>query len=134
MIRKDEDSIGGKKLIDSRKKGKMFLLLHLLFFFYSLFGICSRMASAYPFMSKGFIFYYGIVILSLVVYAILWQQIIRRMPLTTAYANKSVTVLWGILWGRCFFDEKITFSKIVGAIIVVIGIIFVVSGKEDGND
>ena len=36
---------------------------------------------------------------ALVAYAFGWQQVIKHLPLTTAYANKAVTVVWGILLG-----------------------------------
>ena len=38
-------------------------------------------------------------LLALVTYAAGWQQVIKHLPLTTAYANKAVTVVWGILAG-----------------------------------
>ena len=107
--------------------------LHILLFFYSLFGICSKLAAGYQFLSREFVFFYGIVILNLGVYAICWQQIIKRIPLVTAFANKAITVIWGIVWGFIFFHEEITFSKIVGAIFIVFGIIFVVLNEEDVN-
>ena len=63
-------------------------------------------------------------------YAIFWQQIIKKLPLVTAYANKAVTVVWGIVWGILYFNEKITFMKIIGAIIIIIGVYIVVSSGE----
>ena len=61
------------------------------------------MAAGYSFLSLPFIFWYGLVILNLGIYAVVWQQIIKHLPLTTAYANKAVTIVWGILWGSLFF-------------------------------
>lgn len=122
-----------KEKILENKNIKTILLLHVLLFFYSLFGICSKLAAGYPFLSKEFIFFYGLVILNLGVYAICWQQIIKRIPLVTAFANKAITVIWGILWGRLFFQEEITVTKLVGAVLIVIGIICVVTSEEDVN-
>lgn len=115
------------------KNIKTILLLHVLLFFYSLFGICSKLAAGYPFLSKEFIFFYGMVILNLGIYAICWQQIIKRIPLVMAFANKAITVIWGIVWGKLFFHEQITLSKIIGAILIIIGIICVVTNEEDTN-
>ena len=39
------------------------------------------------------------------------------------YANKAVTVIWGMIWGVLFFRERITFSKVLGAVFVMAGII-----------
>ena len=65
------------------------------------------------------------------IYAVLWQQILKRVPLVTAYANRAVTVIWGLIWGLLIFDERITIQKIVGAAIIVTGIMIVV--KSDGR-
>ena len=74
-------------------------------------------------MSFKFVLFYGLVILLLGIYALLWQQIIKRMPLTTAYANKAVTVVWGMVWGALLFQEDITLQKCIGAAIIVVGVI-----------
>lgn len=57
------------------------------------------------------------------VYALGWQQVIKRMPLTTAFANKAVTIVWGIIWGIVFFHEAISIGKIIGAFLVIIGVV-----------
>ena len=76
------------------------------------------------------LFWYGLVILNLGVYAIVWQQIIKYLPLNTAYANKAVTIAWGILWGALFFQETIKWNMIVGVLIVIVGVIVVVRADE----
>ncbi len=114
-------------------KLKSLLLLQLLLFFYSLFGICAKFAAQEPFLSPGFIFYYGIVILNLGVYAICWQQIIKHMSLVSAYANKAITVIWGLVWGNIFFQEVLSLSKILGALIIIFGIIMVVTDEEESH-
>ena len=74
-------------------------------------------------MSVRFCLYYGTVILLLGVYAIGWQQVIKRIPLTTAFANKAVTVVWGLVWGALFFREAVTPGKLLGAALVIVGVI-----------
>ena len=81
--------------------------------------------------SPHFCLYYAIIILLLGFYAIGWQQIIKRLPLTTAFANKAVTVVWGIIWGAVFFQEKVTIGKVIGAILVILGV--VVYANADGK-
>lgn len=59
----------------------------------------------------------------------------KKMPLTIAYANKAVTVIWGMIWGTVIFGEKITIGKIVGAFVVVLGVItYVLAGKENEKE
>lgn len=100
-----------------------FVFLHILLCVFSLSGVCSKLASGESFLSLKFCLFYGGVILILGIYAIFWQQIIKRMQLSLAYANKAVTVIWGMIWGILFFQEQITPQKIIGAIIVIIGVI-----------
>ena len=64
-----------------------------------------------------------------------WQQIIRVLPLTTAFANTAVTTAWGLLWGLLFFHEQITIGKIVGVALVISGVIlFSAADTEAVND
>lgn len=107
-----------------------FILLHIILFVYSLGGICSKLASQQEFMSFKFILFYGFVLINMAVYAVLWQQVLKRMPLTTAFSNKAITIVWGILWGVMFFNESITVGKIVGCILIIIGLIVTVTGDE----
>ena len=115
-------------------KIKVVLLLQILLMVYSLFGICSKLAAQQPFLSFKFIMYYGIVILNLAIYAVCWQQIIKRIPLVTAFANKAVTVIWGLIWGKIFFQEAITAQKLLGAFIIICGIVLVVTENEASGD
>ena len=108
------------------------IALHVLLLVYSLCGFFSKNASRQPFMSFEFCAFYAGMLAILVVYAIGWQQILKRLPLTVAFANKAITVVWGIIWGAVFFQEAITPPMIVGAIIVMAGIVLfsIADGEE----
>lgn len=111
---------------------KRYVLLHILLLVFSLSSVCSKLAAGEELMSFRFIVLYGMVILLLGIYAIFWQQIIKNMPLTAAYANRAVTVFWGMVWGLIIFKEKITPGKAAGAALVIAGIIlFALSDKEE---
>lgn len=114
----------------NKTKIKYFIALHIELLLFSLGGVCTKMASQYEFLSFWFVFFYGLVILNLGVYAIVWQQIIKKLPLNTAYSNKAITIVWGILWGFLFFKEQITWNMIVGALIVIVGVVLVVRADE----
>ena len=88
------------------------------------------MASTQPFLSLRFCLCYGGMIAILGVYAIAWQQIIKQMSLTTAFCNKAVEIVWGILWGVLIFKEAIKWNMILGAVIVIAGVIIVVTADE----
>lgn len=116
------------------KKIKPYLILHLVLLFYSLGGILSKTASSKSFLSLDFILLYGGMLLILGVYAILWQQVIKKIPLNVAYANKAVTLIWGMIWGMIVFKEQITLSNLIGAAVVLAGVILMVSGGEKKNE
>lgn len=114
---------------------KWLIILHIMIAFYSLGGLFSKFASTHDFLSLWFIIFYGLSLMTLAIYAFVWQQIIKKLPLTTAYTNKAVTVIWGIVFGKLFFDETITVKQIIGAVIIIIGIVlFVKADKEVSND
>ncbi len=110
-------------------KFKKYALLHLLILFASFTGICSKMAAKQPFLSGTFIMWYGLMILILGIYAILWQQILKQMSLTVAFANKAISIVWGMVFGAVIFSEKITFNMILGSLIVMAGIVLVVTDE-----
>ncbi|MDE5967147.1 MAG: transporter [Lachnospiraceae bacterium] len=109
---------------------KDYMLLHMLFFVYSAGGICAKLAAAYDFFSIKFMLLYGAVLLNLFIYAIAWQQLLKKMPLTTAYMNKAITIVWGFVWGMLVFDEAITIGKIIGGAVIIIGVLLVVSDDK----
>ncbi len=115
------------------KKYKYLVILHILLAVYSLTGIASKFAAQEEFLSFKFILYYGLSLLGLFIYAFAWQQIIKRMPLITAYANKGATVIWGIIWGYFVFHEPVTVKKVIGAVIILCGVILIVTAdaKEE---
>lgn len=111
-------------------KAKTYLMLHGVVLLYSIAAVFSKMASGHPFLSTGFIGWYVGALVLLAVYALVWQQVLKRLPLTTAFANKGVTIVWGILWGVLLFGEQISITMIIGAALVFIGILLVVT--DDG--
>ncbi len=118
------------------KKGRVLYLfiLHIIFVIFSLLSVCSKTAANQEFLSFKFCLFYGLVIFGLFVYALVWQQMLKKLPLVTAYANKAVTVVWGIIWGYVFFGESITVNKLIGAVIVITGVCIVVAADASKED
>lgn len=112
---------------------KTLFALHILLMVYSTSGILSKLAAGVDFLSWQFVALYGGVIALLGVYAIGWQQILKRMPLTSAFSNKAVTIVWGIIWGMLFFHEPLTAGKAMGALFIIAGVVlFAHADKDDG--
>ena len=107
-----------------------YIILHILIAVYSTTGIFSKLASAEAFLSIKFCLFYGAVIAVLGIYAILWQQILKHFSLTTAFCNKAVTIIWGMIWGAMLFNETIKWNMILGAVVVMIGVVLVVKADE----
>ncbi len=115
------------------KKGRIrtYFALHIMLMIYSLSGLCSKLAAGEKFLSLKFCLYYGFLITMLGFYAIGWQQIIKRLPLTVAFANRAVAVVWGIIWGFVFFSEAITLGKVIGATLIIFGVIMYAHADEE---
>ena len=93
----------------------------------------SKLASGQVLLSPLFIVLYGVMLVILAVYALVWQQVIKRLPLTLAYANRAITVVWGIVWGALFFGEAITPLMVVGAVVIICGIVLFATDGSDGE-
>lgn len=100
-----------------------FLLLQISFLIYSCSSVVAKFASGNDVMSFKFILFYGLEVVILGVYAILWQQVIKKFELSVAYANKAVTLVWALLWSVLLFNEKLKWNHIAGVVIVIIGIV-----------
>ena len=112
----------------------MALLIQLVVMIYTLSGVMAKLASGHGFLSFKFILFYGLEILILGVYAIIWQQIIKRVDLSVAYVNRSVALLWSMLWAVLFFKEKVSVQNIIGVLIVLAGTIIVNTEKEKDDE
>ncbi len=111
-------------------KIKFFIILHASILMLSFGEVCAKMAGKKEMLSLEFFFFYGLFILLLGIYAIVWQQIIKRLPLNTAYCDKAVNVIWGMLLGTIIFGEQIRWNMILGAAVVIIGVVLVVKSDE----
>jgi multidrug transporter EmrE-like cation transporter len=90
---------------------------------YSLTTVISKLVSNYRILSKEFILLYLLDFAVLGIYAVMWQQLLKRFELSIAYANKAMTLLWSLLWSVWLFHEKVTVPKIVGVALVIAGTI-----------
>lgn len=102
-----------------------FLFLHLIFIIYSIISLLEKTASKYPFISAEFIFCLAGMIIVTGIYAVFWQNALKKLPLVIAYSNKGIVILWTMLLGAVFFSEKITLNNITGSVIIIAGIVLV---------
>lgn len=108
---------------------KNIIILQAIILIYTFASVVAKFASGEEFLSFKFILFYGLEIFILGVYAILWQQIIKKFEISIAYANRAMSLLWSLVWAVVFFHENITVKNVIGVIIVIIGTIIVNSDE-----
>lgn len=107
----------------------MYLLLYANYLLYSLALVSARFAREFPLRSLPALALYSLAILLLGLFAIFWQQILKKMPLTIAYAHRVITILYGFVFSVILFSEEIGFTMFLGAGIIVCGVILMSSGE-----
>ena len=110
---------------------KDIILLQLVVMIYTMSTIIGKFAAGASQESFWrFVLLYGAEIGVWGIYAVLWQQMIKRFELSVAYANRAGALLWSLLWAVLIFGEQLTAQKIVGALLVVAGTVIINGGKE----
>ncbi|MEG1570552.1 MAG: SMR family transporter [Clostridia bacterium] len=122
----------GQDALKTRVSGRDLLLLHGTLFLYAVVSIFAklaglRMAAAEQAATLCFL---GLEFLTLLIYSVLWQQTLKRMPLHFAYSNKGICTLWTLLFGLIFFGERLTLGKAIGIVVVLIGVLLVVTEHD----
>lgn len=116
-----------------KAKIKNIILLQGVVVIYTLSGIMSKNASANGDNLVKFLTFFALEFVLLAVYAVLWQQMIKRFELSVAYANRSMAVLWSMLWAVLFFHDEITVKNIVGVLFVTMGTVIINTDVKDGE-
>ena len=104
---------------------KNILMLQGIIIIYTLSGIMSKKVSANSAEPVRFMFFVGMDLLFLGIYALLWQQMIKRFELSVAYANRSMAILWSMVWAVVFFHDNITIKNVIGVVLVMIGTLII---------
>ena len=112
------------------EKIKNIVLLQGIVIIYTISGVMSKQASASGGDIGRFMFFFGMEFLMLGVYAVLWQQMIKRFELSAAYANRSMALVWSMVWAAVYFGNTITVKNITGVLLIVAGIVIINTGKE----
>ncbi len=107
------------------------VFLQLIIILYTLSGVFGKMATrGNEFMSALFILYVALDVAMLGVYALLWQQGLKRFDLHVAYANRSLATIWSMVWAALIFQERITVPNIIGTAIIITGAMLVNTDAE----
>ena len=110
------------------KKSKIsdYMVLYSAFFVYSISSVCAKFAALQAERFRTLCFF-AAEILFLGIYALIYQQALKRFTLVVAMSNKGITVILGLLWSVVLFGERIGPLNVLGAIVIIIGIGMVAS-------
>lgn len=111
-------------------KSKHLLVLHTGVLIYSVSAVFIKLAAGTGLFSLRFFLFCCLSLLSLMLYALIWQRVLNFLALSTAYINRSAVFLWNTLFSFFVFAEKITIKQIAGVIVIIVGVMLVVS--DDG--
>jgi len=112
-------------------KVKSYILLHLNILLFSFTGVLSKFASTeynrHGLTSPKLYIFLILMLLNCFIYALAWQQVIKKFDLTVAYANKSINLIWSQLWAVLIFNETLSLTNILGLAVVLAGVLVVVT-------
>lgn len=111
------------------KKRNLYALAILAIFFESLTSPFLKLGGRHPFFSPMYLFWFCAAVAILGGYAIAWQLILERMPLTTAYLRKGVSYMLIFIWATLIFHETITLQQVIGIIVIIIGMVVSMSDE-----
>lgn len=111
------------------------ILLQLIVIIYTFNSVLAKFSSGEEVMSIKFIAFYVAEVGILGIYAILWQQMIKRFELSVAYANRAMALIWSAIWAVVIFHENLTVKNIIGILLVIAGTIVVnLEPKDKGEE
>lgn len=113
----------------SKEKIKVFLILQVGIFIFSIAGVLTKVLAESIIRSKGislenFIYCIEIIIIY-ALYALIWQYVLKHLSLTVAYMTKSSVLIWSLLWAYIFFDQHITLDNILSVLLIITGIVII---------
>ena len=106
-------------------KIKNIILLQLIVVIYTLNGIIAKFSAGAEVVSFKWICFFAGEVGVLGIYAVLWQQIIKRFELSVAYANRAMAIMWSAIWAIVIFHERLKVNNIIGILLVLVGTLFV---------
>ena len=109
---------------------KQIVLLQAIIIIYTISSIMAKFASAGETIEKVILFF-GLDLLFLGIYAICWQQMIKIFPLSVAYANRAMALLWSAIWAKIIFGEHISVQQMIGIVLVIAGTMIINTDKQE---
>lgn len=112
------------------RKWVVYIVLIGINMLYACVSIFTKYASQQDFMSWNYMLGLIGAVGVMGLYAVLWQQVLKRIELSLAYMFKGTSLIFVMLLAYVLFDEQITWNNIVGAIIIIGGIVLFAHSSE----
>lgn len=90
---------------------------------YACVTLFTKFAAQQEFMSMSYCLGLAGAIGVMGAYAICWQQVLKRIELSTAYMFKGTSLIFVMLLAFAIFGEAITMMNIIGACVIIVGIV-----------
>lgn len=108
-----------------RTTWKNIVQLQAVVVIYTISSVMAKLASASGDDWRRFLLLFGLEFALLGIYAILWQQMIKRFELSVAYSNRAMAIVWSMIWAVILFHNRITLRNLLGVVLVVAGILII---------
>ena len=115
------------------KRRNIIILAIVAVFMESLTSPCLKLGGRYPFMSPGYIAWFCLAVAILGFYAVCWQLILEKLPLTTAYLRRGFSYILIFVWATLIFHEAITWKQILGIMVITLGMVVSISDEKTSD-
>lgn len=112
------------------RKWMIYIVLIGINMLYACVSLFTKYASQQEFMSWNYMLGLIGAVGVMGLYAVLWQQILKRIELSLAYMFKGTSIVFVMLLAYILFGEQITWNNIIGAIIIISGIVLFAHSAE----
>lgn len=104
------------------RKLRTILVLLGLFLIYAFVSVFTKYTSLQAPLSFQYFLGLAGAFMVMGVYAILWQQVLKRISLTDAYMFKGSSLIFLLVLSAILFGESITLTNVIGSLLIVGGI------------
>lgn len=112
------------------RKWVVYIVLIGINMLYACVSIFTKYASQQDFMSWNYMLSLIGAVGVMGLYAVLWQQVLKRIELSLAYMFKGTSLIFVMLLAYILFCEQITWNNIIGAMIIISGIVLFANSTE----
>ena len=113
---------------------KNIAVLQAVVIVYTLSSVVAKFATGKELFSFSFFLFYGLEVFILGIYALLWQQMIKKFDLSVAYANRAMALLWSAVWAVVLFGDRLDEKRLFGIFLVIVGTVIVNMDQSKGGE